>query len=127
MGSMLKLVSRTLFVFAFCGTFAFAQSPSTANLREKIGEIARAAQGRVGAMVTLLETGESVAWQGDQHFPMQSVYKLPIGMAVLEQVDRGRLKLEQMIPVRQRDFVSSGQHSPIRDNHPHGVELSLSE
>jgi beta-lactamase class A len=104
-----------------------AQTASTADLRGRIEQIARAAQGRVGATATVLETGESVALQGDKRFPMQSVYKLPIGMAVLNQVDRGALKLEQKIQVRRSDFVSSGQHSPIRDQHPHGVELSLDE
>src|SRR6266542_1871061 len=98
---MLRLASRILFALAFCGTFAFAQTHSTANLREQIEQIARLSQGRVGATVTLLETNESVAWQGDQRFPMQSVYKLPIAMAVLEQVDHGGLKLDQTIPVRR--------------------------
>ena len=114
-------------MLAFCGVSTLAQTASTADLRGRIEQIARAAQGRVGATATVLETGESVALQGDERFPMQSVYKLPIGMAVLNQVDRGALKLEQEIQVRRSDFVSSGQHSPIRDQHPHGVELSLSE
>ncbi len=114
-------------MLAFCGVSTLAQSPSPADLRGRIEQIARAAQGRVGATATVLETGESVALEGDKHFPMQSVYKLPIGMAVLDQVDRGRLKLEQKIQVRQSDFVTSGQHSPIRDQHPQGVELSLDE
>ena len=114
-------------MLAFCGVSTLAQTASTAELRGRIEQIARAAQGRVGATATVLETGESVALQGDMRFPMQSVYKLPIGMAVLNQVDRGALKLEQKIQVRRSDFVSSGQHSPIRDQHPHGVDLSLSE
>jgi beta-lactamase class A len=110
-----------------CCVSTLAQTPSTESLRGRVEQIARAAQGRVGATATVLETGESVALQGDKRFPMQSVYKLPIAMAVLDQVDRGALKLEQKIQVRRSDFVSSGQHSPIRDQHPRGVELSLDE
>lgn len=58
---------------------------------------------------------------------MQSVYKLPIGMAVLAQVEQGKLTLDQRVRVEKSDFVRSGQRSPIRDKNPNGVELSLSE
>ena len=58
---------------------------------------------------------------------MQSVYKLPIGMAVLAQVDSGKLDLEQLVRVEKSDFVHSGQRSPIRDKNPKGVQLSLRE
>ena len=127
MGGMTKSLLRVLSVLAFCGATALAQSASTAGLRERIEQIARGAQGRVGAAATVIETGEAVALRGDERFPMQSVYKLPIGMAVLDQVDRGALKLEQKVQVRRSDFVTAGQRSPIRDHHPRGVELSLDE
>jgi beta-lactamase class A len=76
---------------------------------------------------TVLETGESVTLNGDQQLPMQSVYKFPIGMTVLAQVDQGKLKLDQQVRVEASDFVSDLQHSPIRDENPQGVELSLAE
>lgn len=97
------------------------------ELYNQIEQISRAAQGRVGVAATVLETGESVTLNGDQRFPMQSVYKFPIGMAVLNQVDKGNLKLEQKVRISKSDFVSERQHSPIRDNNPQGVELSLAE
>src|ERR1700694_3830901 len=58
---------------------------------------------------------------------MQSVYKLPIGMAVMKQVDAGKIKLDQKVPVTKSDFVRLGQHSPIRDQNPNGTELTVSE
>lgn len=102
---------------------------SNANneLRDQIEQISQAAQGRVGVTATVLETGETVTLNGDQQFPMQSVYKFPIGMAVLAQVDQGTLRLDQRVRVEPSDFVSAPQHSPIRDEHPQGVELSLVE
>jgi beta-lactamase class A len=101
--------------------------PSTSALRNQIEQIANAAQGRVGVAATLLETGESVALNADQQFPMQSVYKLPIAMAVLDRVDRGEFKLEQKIRVEKSDLVGEGQRSPIRDRHPDGAELSIND
>lgn len=104
-----------------------ADRTSVGELYKKIEQISRAAEGRVGVAITVLETGESVAHNGNQKFPMQSVYKLPIGMAVLAKVDRGELQLEQKVRVQTSDFVPLGQHSPIRDNHPQGVELGVGD
>jgi beta-lactamase class A len=117
---------------------SLAASPSTSpsttpsapanKLREQIERIASSARGRVGAAVMLVETGESlVAFNADQKFPMQSVYKLPIAMVVLRQVDNGTLTLEQKVKVEKNDFISGRQHSPMRDKNPRGVELSVRE
>ena len=97
------------------------------ELQKQIEQIASAAKGRVGVAAEVFETGETVALNLHEHFPMQSVYKLPIGMAVLAQVDSGKLMLDQMVRVEKSDFVRIGQRSPVRDNNPKGVELSLRE
>ncbi|MDB6025747.1 MAG: Beta-lactamase [Verrucomicrobiales bacterium] len=75
----------------------------------------------------VLETGDSVSINDDGHFPMQSVYKLPIGMTVLQQVDAGKIKLDQKLEVKKTDFVRKEQHSPVRDRNPNGAELSVKE
>jgi beta-lactamase class A len=104
-----------------------ANDNQTDELQKQIEQIASAAKGRVGVAAEVLETAESVSLNPHEHFPMQSVYKLPIGMTVLAQVDKGKLNLEQRVRVEKSDFVHSGQHSPIRDKNPKGVELSLRE
>jgi len=97
------------------------------SLLPQIEKIAARTVGPVGVAVGLVEGSEVVVLNGQQHFPMQSVYKLPIGMAVLHQIDQGRLKLEQKITFKPVEFVRAGMHSPIRDKHPRGGELSLGE
>jgi beta-lactamase class A len=94
------------------------------ELRDQIEQISRAAQGQVGVTATVLETGESVALNGDQRFPMLSVYKFPIAMAVLAQVDQGNLKLDQQVRVEASDIV---QGSQILDQNSQGMEFSLAE
>src|SRR4028119_1390217 len=96
----------------------------TNELRDRIAQISQAARGRVGVKATVLETGESVALNGDQQFPMQSVYKFPIAMAVLAQVDRGKLKLDQKIRVEASDVL---QGSRILNEKSQGMEFSLAE
>lgn len=107
--------------------FLMAATPPSGELRGQVEQIAREAQGRVGAAVVVLETGETTALRGDEQFPMQSVYKLPISMAVLREVDGGKISLEQKVRVEQGDLIPTKGHSPVRDKHPRGVELSVRE
>lgn len=100
---------------------------SVATLRNQIEQIAQAAQGRVGVAATVLQTGESVDLHGDEQFPMQSVYKMPIGMAVLYRVDHGKLTLTQKIHVEPTEYVSERQHSPLRDKFPEGTDVTVRE
>lgn len=97
------------------------------ELQVQIDELTPATAGRVGVAAAVLETGETVSLNPHDHFPMQSVYKLPIGMAVMKQVDAGKIKLDQKVKVTKDDFIGRAAHSPIRDKYPKGVELSVSE
>lgn len=101
---------------------AFAQP---AELERRFADIAAAAQGKVGAAVLVLETGERAELNGGDRFPMQSVFKLPIGMAVLDRIDKGALRLAQNVRVSPADHVSAGQYSPIRDRFPKGADLTV--
>jgi beta-lactamase class A len=70
------------------------RSDVSAAVQKHIEEIASLAKGRVGVSAMILETGETiVSLDAAGHFPMQSVYKLPISMAVMKQVEAGKLRL----------------------------------
>ena len=97
------------------------------ELEKQIETIAQQEKGFVGVAAVLLETGDSASLNGDQQFPMQSVYKMPIAMAVLYQETRGRLSVDEKIGVKPSDFVRRGVRSPLRDEFPQGGEFSISE
>ena len=97
------------------------------ELEKQIAKIAEAAKGKVGVAAVVLETGESASLNADQHFPMQSVYKLPIAMAVMEKVRLGELDLDEQIGVSKEDMVREGQASPLRDKNPNGGEFTIRE
>lgn len=97
------------------------------ELEKQLEQIASAARGRVGVHALVIETGETASLNAAEHFPMQSVYKFPIAMAVLAQVDAGKMKLDDRVRVDRSDFVHPGQRSPVRDKNPQGVELPLRE
>jgi beta-lactamase class A len=113
-------------IFKFILALSLVQQ-SSGGLAARISDLSQRAGGRVGAAAMLLETAETVAVHGDERFPMQSVYKLPIAMAVLREVDDRRLELERKIRVEKSEMAPAGLHSPIRDKYPTGVELSVRE
>lgn len=106
---------------------AAAPAASIDSLRATLDRMVAGAEGRVGVAVALIDTGEEVAIAGDERFPMQSVFKLPLAMTVLDAVDRGVLHLDQHVRVTPADSVSDRQHSPIRDRHPAGTTLRVSD
>jgi beta-lactamase class A len=105
----------------------FLAPPAAGDLSTQFAEIARAASGKVGVSMMVLETGERASYHGNGRFPMQSVYKFPIAMAALRMVDEGKITLEQKIPVPKSELAPLPLHSPIREQHPQGVSLSLRE
>lgn len=98
-----------------------------ADLTGQLQRIADEAKGRVGVDAVVLETGESVSIEPEGHFPMQSVYKFPIAMAVLKQVDDGNLKLDQKVRVEKEEYVRAGMRSPLRDKNPNGADVTVKE
>jgi beta-lactamase class A len=99
----------------------------TPPLASEFARIAEAAKGNVGVAVVVLEEGAPIGWQSGYRFPMQSVYKLPIAMAVLGQVDRGGLTLDMPVRVRKAEMVPEALYSPLRDKSPDGATLPLHE
>jgi len=68
----------------------------------------------IGVTAVHLESGQRISIRGNERFPMGSVYKFPIGIEVLQQVDAGKLDLATPITIEPKDF--SPGWSPIRDN-----------
>ncbi|MCF6406640.1 class A beta-lactamase, subclass A2 [Chitinophaga filiformis] len=94
--------------------------------RKKIHEIAQTAKGHVGMAMMSLEDGDTITLNGSDHFPMQSVFKLPLAIAVLDQVDKGKFSLDQVIHIRKEDLLP-GTWSPIRVKFPEGTDMKLSD
>ncbi|MBX3267899.1 MAG: class A beta-lactamase [Acidobacteria bacterium] len=98
-----------------------------AELERAFAEIAKDSQGRVGVYARVLETGESAELNADDRFAMQSVVKVPISMAILRQVEEGKLRLDEKVAFGKDELVPSGMHSPLKDKNPNGGEAVLEE
>ena len=87
-------------------TQVFAAQPNTRLLQEELNKLdVSAAQGDVGIGVLNLDTGDRWFRNGKQQFPMQSVFKLPVGIVVLKLIDEGKLSLNQIVTISRQDFA----------------------
>jgi beta-lactamase class A len=82
-------------------------------LETQINELWRSFPGRTGVAVLAIDGNWSLAKRGDELFPQQSVSKLWVAMTVLDQVDRGKLKLDQIVRITRDDLAVF--HQPIRE------------
>ncbi|MNJ87691.1 Extended-spectrum beta-lactamase PER-1 precursor [compost metagenome] len=97
------------------------------SLQQKMETIINGKNADVGVSVLFLGDRRSVSVNGDKHYPMQSVYKFHLALAVLDQVDKRKLSLQQNIFVKKSDLLPN-TWSPLRDKYPNGnVDLPLSE
>jgi len=104
----------------------FAAAVLVLTLTERFADLQKACGGRLGISVQAVDGGDMQELNGGERFPMQSVYKLPIAMAVLDQVERGTLTLTEKVTFRAGDMAGVGFHSPLRDRYPNGgVSVSV--
>lgn len=89
------------------------QPPSAAiELDHAIGKLGQGFRGRVGLAVRDIQTGWTSDYRGLEYFPQQSVSKLWVSIAVLDQVDQRRFDLSRSVTVREKDLTLF--HQPIR-------------
>jgi len=93
-----------------------SQSRPAANaLQDSLGTIAKDARGIVGVSLHYKASGRRISLHGMEHFPMQSVFKFPLALKILHDVDNGRFSLDQMIHIDQKDWAPK-IWSPLRDS-----------
>jgi beta-lactamase class A len=101
-----------------------SKQQDTAALKKQLQEIASSFDGEIGVAVLDLQNGTMITLNEDKHFPMQSVFKFPLAMAVMDQVDKGKLSLDQKITLTKKDLLQD-TYSPLRDKYQ-GQNASVS-
>lgn len=95
---------------------------STATLTQQLTAIIVKTPATVGVAAVDLQSGRSVAIRGDERFPMGSVFKLPVALTFLRQVDAGKFRLGDAVTIPVSDFAPG--FSPIRDE-AHGQPVTM--
>ncbi len=120
-------MSRRLLILCFVFCSCKPGVAQLSSLKPAIEAIVRSKQADVGLSVYHIESGDSLQIKGARHYPLQSVFKFHVALAVLDQVDKGRFTLNQQILIK-RSELPAGTYSPIRDEYPTGdIRLSLAD
>jgi beta-lactamase class A len=105
-----------------------ASATAQPSLQQQVRAIASEAQGTVSTACWLAHSDLNCDMAPDTHPPMQSVFKLPLGIAVLHQVEQGKFTLDQTIRFEPSDRILPHAYSPLWDNYPQaGVDVPLRE
>jgi beta-lactamase class A len=115
-----------IFILLCLLSFVSVTFAQTDSLRLKITHIIIAyKKANIGVAIDGLENNDTLSINGNKHFPMESVFKFHLAIAVLIDVDKGKLSLDQKVPIQKSDLLPN-TWSPLRDKYPNGnIELTL--
>jgi len=89
-----------------------ANDAALQRLEREIARLAAASGGVVGVTAIHLETGRRVSMNGSDRFPMASTFKVPVAVQLLTRIDKGEVKLDQMIEIEKRNPQQSVFYVP---------------
>ena len=121
---MQKKTPIIFFLFLLVLTKGHSQEIET--LRQKIDSILNTKNAIVGVAINGIKTNDTLSINGQRHYPMQSVFKFPIALAILSEVDKGNLSLDQKIDIKKSELLP-GLWSPIRKKYPEGATLTIAK
>ena len=121
---MTKPFYVTAFLFLFIIGRASAQTTNV--LRQKLQQIVSTKNAVVGVSIIGNNGKDTLSLNGARHFPLQSVFKFHIALAVLSQIDKGKFSLDQKIKIEKKDLLPD-LYSPIREKYPNGASLTIAE
>lgn len=101
-----------------------AADPGFERLQNEVARLAAISDGEVGLSAVHLDSGRRVSLHPDDRFPMASTFKVPVAVQLLSRVDRGEIKLDQMITLQPGDLHPGSGTLTNLFNKP-GVELSV--
>jgi beta-lactamase class A len=84
---------------------AGAQPPDTLQLRQSLERLTAGYRGVAGISVRNLATGESLSIRGHETYPSASLIKVAVLVALLDEVNAGRMRLDERSSMIARDRV----------------------
>lgn len=75
------------------------------QLEQQLKTISDGAQGTVGLTVVHIESGKTISINGNSQLPLYSVFKLPLAIAVLKDVEENHLRLDQKVQGTPAEIV----------------------
>lgn len=121
-----KKMNRHLQLVVMCFLIVSATHAQD-TLRLKLEHVLASTHADVGVAVYGFEKGDTISIQGNKHYPMQSVFKFHVALAVLKQVDQRKFSLDQPVFIKKEELLPD-TWSLILQQYPEGnVYLTLAE
>jgi beta-lactamase class A len=80
-----------------------------AALAQRFKTLCENAGGDIGAAVVHVESGRTAEFEGKKQLPLYSVYKLPLAITVLQEVEKKNLSLDKKVRVSPDDVAPGSQ------------------
>ena len=94
------------------------------TLLDRIAGFERQRGGRIGVTILDVATGRSIAFRGQERFPLCSTYKLLAAAFVLARVDRTQERLDRRVAYSRDALVT---YSPVTENHAGTAGMTVGE
>lgn len=112
-------------VLIACFAVTEAFSKEERELKMRIASVLKERKATVGIAVLYGDNRLFEVNRGD--YPMMSVCKFPLALAVLDYLHKNNLSLDTEIFIRESDLLPD-TYSPLRDRHPQGnIKMSIRE
>jgi len=114
--------------FALFGhPFANGKDAKQNDLERELQTVIAQYMATVGIAVMDLETKEITTVNDNRHYPMQSVYKFPLAICILNMADHHILSLDSVIHVKKAS-LDQKTWSPLVDKYPNqDVDITIAE
>ena len=122
----MKIVKRILLLLLSLFFTVVHLNAQVDSLTLKIENVLKTKNAKVGVAIFKSNEKDTLKINNDFHFPMQSVMKFPIALAVLSEIDKGNLSFEQEIEITPQDLLPK-TWSPIKEKFPNGTTLTIEQ
>jgi len=120
----MKLLFIAIISSLFAVQPAFAQKQNVEDISQKIEKLSQGLVGRIGVAAQEIGSKERITVNGDETFVMASTYKVAIATTLLNRVDKGEVKLTDLIDITQEMMVAGDNAIALNFVHP-GIKLSI--
>jgi len=115
------------FVFTPTAVETAEKVDRTKELKKQIEQILADKKAVVGISISGENGNDTLSINGNMHCPTQSAYKMHIGLAMLDKIDRGEFSLDQKIKISKEDLPVDAYWNPLGTDFPDGGDLSVAQ
>jgi beta-lactamase class A len=117
---------KYLIFFSFA-LFSCKSTQNTKSLKADIQALTSNFKGKVGVAALHIGTGERVGIHANAKYPMQSVYKFPLALAVFDKLGPKLTEKSPIVSINKAELLQN-THSPMREVYPNGINsISLAQ